>query len=59
MYVIRKDAFIYPRLWTTEIKRAGAGATPYILNEKFKKRVELNSNEIYDNGEVWGYVIKD
>ncbi len=58
MYVIRKDAFISPRLWTTELERAGAGATPYILDENFKKRVELNSNEIYDNGEVWGYVIK-
>lgn len=59
MYVIRKDAFIYPRLWTTALERAGAGATPYILDEEFKKRVELNSNEIYDNGEIWGYLIKD
>jgi len=58
MYVIKKDAFIYPRLWTTMLERAGAGATPYILDEEFKKRVELNSNEIYDDGEIWGYVIK-
>lgn len=58
MYVIRKDAFTYPRLWTIALERAGAGATPYILDEEFKKRVEMNSGEIYDNGEVLGYIIR-
>jgi len=59
MYRIWKDAFIYPRLWTTYYERAGSGAQSYILDGEFKIRVELNSNEIYDNGEVWGYLIKD
>jgi len=55
MYVLRKDAFKYHMV--EKLIRNGIGI-PVILDEEFKTRLEINSNKIYDNGEVWGYVIK-
>lgn len=56
LYTLRKDAFKYPMIF--EEIRPGI-AKPSILGDEFKIRLESNSNEIYDNGEVWGYVIKE
>lgn len=55
LYVIAKNAFKIPMLHTKlYIKKY----KHYVLNDEFKIRLEANSNEIYDNGEIWGYAIK-
>ncbi|CEG13779.1 membrane hypothetical protein [groundwater metagenome] len=55
LYVIAKNAFevsmFHRKLYVKKYEN-------YILNDEFKIRLEANSNEIYDNGEIWGYAIK-
>lgn len=55
LYILNKDAFRIPMVFEEIQHRI---VKPFILTNEFKIKLESQSNEIYDNGEVWGYLIK-
>jgi hypothetical protein len=56
LYVLKESDFKYPvSMYNVSTERA----IGIMLNEAIKTKISTNSNEIYDNGAVHGYVIKE
>lgn len=56
LYVLKESDFKYP---VSIYNRSTERAIGVMLNEAIKTKISTNGNEIYDNGEVLGYLIKE